>query len=122
MTEQERRKHERIMRKFIVSYRPVAERSATFDISQIKNISLGGMRFIASRYFELDAMLEIELQTPFIKELLTLQARVLESKEVVVDMIYDTRVIFPELNEEARHYLTKITEIFTKKNKESRGE
>ena len=122
MTEQERRKFERVKRKFIVTYRSLQEPSATFDISQIKDISLGGMRFIASRYYPPETALQIELQTPFIKERLVLHARVLESREIAADLIYDTRVIFPDLNEEAKHYLTRITEIFTKKDKEKQGE
>jgi len=118
MTEQERRKFERLKRKFVVSYHSVDEPTASFDISQIKDISLGGMRFITSRGYVPDTTLSIELQTPFIRERLTLQAKVLESKKIVADLIYDTRVIFPELDEEAKHYLARTIEIFLKKDRE----
>ena len=119
MTSEERRKFERLKRKFVVSYHPLDNPSASFDISQIKDISLGGMRFVTSCGYDPDTLLAIELQTPFIRERLTLEAKVLESKEVVKDLIYDTRVIFPQLDEEAKHYLSRTIEIFLKKDKEN---
>lgn len=122
MVQQERRRFERVKRKFIVAYRSLEQPSAAFDISQIKDISLGGMRFVASRYYPPETILEIDLQTPFITQRLVLRARVLESQQIAADLIYDTRVIFPELDEEARYYLNKITEIFTKKDKEKQEE
>ncbi|MDP3143263.1 MAG: PilZ domain-containing protein [Candidatus Omnitrophota bacterium] len=122
MTEQERRQFERLKRKFVVSYHSLEDPSATFDISQIKDISLGGMRFVTSRGYQADTVLAIELQTPFVRERLSLQAKVLESKEVVADLIYDTRVIFSELDDEAKHYLTRTIEIFLKKDKEKKEE
>ena len=121
MAGEERRQFERLKRKFVVSYHSLDEPKSSFDISQIKDISLGGMRFVTSRGYAPEAKLAIELQTPFIRERLTLEAKVLESKEVVKDLIYDTRVIFPQLGEDAKHYLTKTIEVFLKKDKEKEG-
>lgn len=118
MTQAERRKHERVKRKFVVSYRAVNEPPGAPDISQIKDISLGGMRFIASRNYAPDTILLVELQTPFIREKLSLKAKVLESKEVMADLIYDTRLMFLDLDEDARHYLARTIEIFLKQDKE----
>jgi len=119
MTGEERRKFERLKRKFVISYHSLQDPTANFDISQIKDISLGGIRFVTSCGYAPDTVLAIELQTPFIRERLILQAKVLESKEVVKDLIYDTRVIFPQLDEEAEHYLSRTIEIFLKKDKEN---
>lgn len=121
MAEQERRKHERLKRRFVVSYHSEVDPANTFDISQIKDISLGGMRFVTSLGYPAETILTIELQTPFIRDKILMKARVLESKEVIADMIYDTRVIFTELDEEARHYVSKAIEVFLKSDKEKEG-
>ena len=118
MTEQERRKFERLKKKFIVSYHPLDEPNTAFDISQIKDIGLGGMRFVANRAYIPGTPLAIELQTPFIWDRLCLQAKVLESKEIIENLLYDTRVAFSDLDEKAKHYLSKTIEVFKKKEME----
>jgi c-di-GMP-binding flagellar brake protein YcgR len=122
MTQPERRRFERLKRKFMVTYHRLDEPHTSFDISQIKNISLGGMCFVASHGYEPGTKLAIELQTPFIRDKLSLSAEVLESKEVAKNLIYETRVRFPELKEDTKHYLSKIIETFLKKDKEKEKE
>lgn len=122
MTDQERRKHERLKRKFVVAYYVESDPAMTFDISQIKDISLGGMRFVTSCGYPPETILTIELQTPFIRDKILMKAKVLEAKEIIADMIYDTRVIFTELDEEARHYVSRAIEVFLKSDKEKKKE
>ncbi|MFZ5799854.1 MAG: PilZ domain-containing protein, partial [Candidatus Omnitrophota bacterium] len=121
MAETERRQHERLKRKFVVAYHVESDPATTFDISQIKDISLGGMRFVTSCGYPPETSLIVELQTPFIRDKILMKAKVLESKEIIADMIYDTRVIFTELDEEARHYVAKAIEVFLKRDKEKEG-
>ncbi|MDP2939082.1 MAG: PilZ domain-containing protein [Candidatus Omnitrophota bacterium] len=117
MIPEERRKYERLKRPFVVSYNALGDPSATYDITQIKDISLGGMRFITSKGYMPNTRLNIELRLPFMEEKVKLKARVIESKEVVKDLIYDTRVCFKELEEEAQEILSKTINLFLKKDR-----
>ena len=122
MTERERRRYERLQKKFVITYHPADEPEVSYDISQIKNISLGGMCFVATRTYAPGTKLAIALQTPFIWDRLSLPAEVLESKEMAKDLIYETRVAFAALDDNAKHYLGKTIEVFMKKEKEKEKE
>ena len=97
---QERRKHPRVAGKFVVSYR-VKTDVDNYDISQTRNLSLGGMLLTTNRSFSLGTILAIEIRLPFFIEALNLTGRVMESQEVVKDLIYDTRIHFLEIDPKA---------------------
>ena len=59
----ERRKYERVEKHFILSYK-VRGKEEKHEVSQIKNISEGGMLFTTSKDFLPQTILEIELKTP----------------------------------------------------------
>ena len=85
-----------------------------YDITQVKDISIGGMRFITAQSFPSGTILAVELKTPFKEERLKFKASVIESKEVATDLIYDTRVRFVDLEGEQREALNKIINVFLK--------
>jgi hypothetical protein len=61
--QRERRKFERIQKQFVLTYK-VRGKDEKFEVSQIKNISEGGILFTTSKDFLPETILEIELKTP----------------------------------------------------------
>ncbi|MEW6170625.1 MAG: PilZ domain-containing protein [Candidatus Omnitrophota bacterium] len=110
----ERRKHPRVNGRFVVSYR-VYEEIDNIDISQTKNVSLGGMLLTTNRKFHPGTLLAIEIRLPFVSEKIHLIAKVLESKEIIKDLIYDTRLNFIEFNDVCKKALDETVAYYLKK-------
>lgn len=103
----ERRKHQRVYRNFILSY-SLKGNNALIDVSQINNISQGGVSFIATHPFKQGQELIISLQTPLLSQAIVMEGEVLGSIEKVNGMIYDVRVKFHPLSALAEETLKKI--------------
>jgi hypothetical protein len=110
----EKRQHQRVSGRFIVSYRIVDERD-NVDISQTKNLSLGGMFITTNRQFEPGTRLAIEIRLPFDPYPIKLTAQVLESKEVAKNLIYDTRLMFLSIDEKHKKIISETVEYYLKK-------
>jgi len=110
--EEERRKYERIRKNFILSYFELTKPEHKFEITQLKNISLGGVCFVTTRGFEPSTELGVELKTPYIAGTTHLEGTVLESHEKVKNSIYETRLKFKLLDAEAKILLGKLMEFF----------
>lgn len=108
----DRRQYKRISKNFILSYFFKDKPTEKIEITQLKNISMGGMCFITSKHFMPSTLLGIELKTPYISEITYLEGEVLESQEKIKNMIYETRLQFTSLNENAKFLLTKLIEYF----------
>ena len=122
MTEQwdhiERRRYVRIEKHFIISYYVKSDPIRKYDISQLKNISMGGMCFVTSRAFGPHTTMGIELKTPYFAETAHIDGTTLASHEKVPNMIYETRLSFDALSPIAEVVLKKIVETFLKLSKE----
>ena len=112
LPEEERRQYKRINRSFILSYFDRAEPDYKFEITQIKNISLGGMCFVAIKSFEPPAKLGLELKTPYLSGTTYLKGAVVGSTEKMKDKIYEIRIQFEPLETEARVILQKLIDFF----------
>ncbi|MFA4888680.1 MAG: PilZ domain-containing protein [Candidatus Omnitrophota bacterium] len=110
----ERRKHPRINARFIVSYR-VLEQADHVDITQTKNVSLGGMLLTTNMQFEFGTNLALEIRLPFDPNPIMLIAKVLESKEVTKHLIYDTRLMFLAVDEKHRKVMNETVSYYMKK-------
>ena len=110
----ERRKSPRITGRFIVSYRILEEEDAA-DISQTKNIGLGGMLLTTNKQFSLGTNLALEIRLPFDPNPIMLIAKVLESREITKDLIYDTRLQFLAVDERHRKVISQTIEYYLKK-------
>jgi len=110
----ERRKHPRISARFIVSYR-ILEEANNVDVSQTKNVSLGGMLLTTNRKFDSGTTLALEIRLPFDPNPIMLIARVLESHQVIKDLIYDTRLQFLAVDDKHRHVINKTVDYYLKK-------
>jgi len=110
----ERRRHQRVSGRFIVSYR-IIEPDDVRDISQTKNISLGGMLLTTNRHFEIGTNLALEIRLPFDPSPLMIMAKVAESKEITKNIIYDTRLVFLAVDEKHRKTIQETISYYSKK-------
>lgn len=97
--EAERRRHTRISANFVISYR-VKEVHEHYDLSQTKNVSQGGILLTTNKKFGSDVQLAITIRFPFIPKRIEVTGQVIDSKEVVRDLIYETRIKFLDLDRE----------------------
>ncbi|MBN2831667.1 MAG: PilZ domain-containing protein [Candidatus Omnitrophica bacterium] len=112
----EKRKYPRAYGRFIVSYRIIDEIN-NVDVTQTKNISLGGMLLTTNRAFNPGTNLAIEIRLPFDPNPIMLIARVIESREIIKDMIYDTRMEFLAVDEKHRKVIGETVDYYIKKEK-----
>ena len=95
----ERRKHNRLTVNFVVSYR-VKQLPESYDLSQSKNVSQGGMLLTTNREFSLGTQLAMTIRFPFTSVKIEVHGEVVASKEVVRNLIYETRLKFLDLPED----------------------
>src|SRR4030042_37678 len=110
----ERRKHPRICGRFIVSYR-ILEELNNVDISQTKNLSLGGMLLTTNRRLSVGTNLALEIRLPFDPNPIMIIGKVLESREISKDLIYDTRLTFLAVDERHRDIIKNTVNYYLKK-------
>ncbi len=110
----ERRKYPRANGRFIVSYRVIPSSSGS-DISQSKNLSLGGMLLTTNCQFPVGTNLALEIRLPFDPNPIMIIAKVLESREITKDIIYDTRLIFLAVDEKHRGIIQETVSYYLKK-------
>ncbi len=110
----ERRKHPRIKGRFIVSYR-IMEEVDNVDITQTKNIGLGGMLLTTNMRFERGTPLAVEIRLPFEKNPIMLIGKVVESVEITKELIYDTRLEYIAIDENHRSIINKTIDFYINK-------
>jgi len=104
----ERRKFLRIYRNFILSYHEKGKGLLTHEVSQVNNVSRGGMNFSSTRSLKEGLVLDLDLKTPFMAGSIQLEGVVLGCKEKIPDLIYEVRVQFQEIPPQAVAVLEKI--------------
>lgn len=110
----ERRRHPRAKVSFIVSYRPI-DKEESADLSQTRNFSQGGMLLTTNKQFEEGTLIKMFIRVPLVKEKIHLIGKVLASKEVVKNLIYETRIAFQNLEDEIEKILKNTVEQFLEK-------
>jgi len=110
----DRRKHPRATGRFIVSYR-ILENNGNTDISQSKNLSLGGMLLTTNTQFEPGTNLALEIRLPFDPHPIMIIGKVLESREITKNIIYDTRLVFLAIDENHRKVINETVNYYLKR-------
>lgn len=110
----DRRRHPRVNARFIVSYR-ILEEVDNVDISQTKNLSLGGMLLTTNKEFSAGTNLALEIRLPFDPSPILIVAKVLESREISKDLIYDTRLVFLAVDDKHRNVIKETVDYYIKK-------
>lgn len=96
---EEKRKHSRLGANFVISYRIQALPNG-YDLTQTKNVSQGGMMFTTNKLFEKGVCLAITIRFPFVPQKIEVSGIVIDSKEKVRDIIYETRIKFLNIDEQ----------------------
>lgn len=112
----ERRKHPRITGRFVVSYR-IFDENENIDVSQSKNLSLGGMLLTTNRHFGPGTNLALEIRLPFDPNPIMLMGKVVESHEITKNLIYDTRIEFLAVDEKHRNIIGQTVDYYLRKDK-----
>ena len=112
----ERRRSPRAIGHFVVSYR-ILEGSKLSDLTQSKNISEGGLLITTNRKFEKGTGISIFIRLPFCREKIQMVGRVVDSKEIVRNLIYETRMCFVDLEDEKRKVIEETVKEYLKKEK-----
>lgn len=95
----ERRKFSRMDANFVISYR-IKEVVDGYDLTQSKNVSQGGILLTTNRLFSKDTILAMTIRFPLIPQKIDVTGAVVGSKQIVRDLIYETRIKFLDLDEE----------------------
>ena len=103
----ERRAHPRTDANLVVSYRS-KDIGSSYDISQSKNLSQGGMWLTTNRAFTGGSLLTMTLRLPHMPDAIEVIGKVVVSKEIVRELIYDTHVQFARLDDRARKQLSSF--------------
>jgi hypothetical protein len=104
----ERRSHFRVYRNFILSYHEKGKSIIKHNVSQVNNVSKGGLSFISTYPLKEGAVLTVDLKAPFIGNPIRLEGEVLESREKIPDLIYEIRLQFHEIHPQVLIVLEKI--------------
>jgi PilZ domain len=113
----ERRKYLRIYRNFIMSYHEKGKSIIKHNVSQVNNVSKGGLSFILTHPLKAGSVVTIDLKAPFVADPIRLEGVVLECKEKIPEMIYEIRIQFQEIPQQVLTVLEKI-ESYSKANEE----
>ena len=114
----ERRRFVRVDGTFVVSYSDITAQQQKTDISQTKNISVGGILFTTDREFPVETVLRVRLRLPETPDYINVKVKVVDSKQRVKGMMYDTRVKFISIKLEDRDAVRKIVEYRLREQKE----
>ena len=109
----ERRQHKRVDKNFILKYFDLSHPKEKHEITQLKNISQGGLCFISSIMIAVNSKLGIELKTPYISTTTYLQGIVLESHDKVAGILYETRLRFENLDNQSSLILKELMEYIS---------
>ncbi len=112
--QKDRRQFVRVEKHFIISCVEKNGASTKHDVTQLKNISIGGMCFVTAHHYPSKTHLSIELRTPFLSDIVHLEGVVLESREKIPGMLFETRLIFDKLDAQTQSVLNRIVETFLK--------
>lgn len=110
----ERRRYPRVGGRFIVSYR-ILEDAENVDITQTKNIGLGGILLTTNRKFDPGTNLALEIRLPFDPNPIMIVGKVVNSQEITKNLIYDTRLEFLAIDEKHRKIVTETIAYYLKK-------
>jgi hypothetical protein len=104
----ERRQHIRIKKNYIIRFCEKHNPSLKFDVSQVENISKGGLCFTSTVPFNEGADIAIELRTPYVSDTIYLEGYILSTKETVKGLVYANRLKFHDISPESADVLEKI--------------
>ena len=111
----EKRKFPRVDARFVISYRIIEEDKIT-DLTQTKNLSLGGMLFTTMENFPTGTQLAVEMRVPVDRDPVKIIGKVIDSCKVTKGTIYNTRIEFLSVDDKHADKIKEtIKRCFSKK-------
>ncbi len=110
----EKRKHTRVKGRFVVRYK-VLEEIDNIDFTQTKDLSLGGMSLTTNRQFNPGTKLALEMRLPFDPNPILIVGRVIDSRVITPNLIYDTRLEFLQIDKNHRDTIGQTVDYYVKK-------
>lgn len=115
----ERRQFVRIRKNYVIRFYVKSNPSLRFEMSQVENISKGGICFTSTVSFSPGDVLAIELRAPYVVGSVYFEGKILGSKEIVKGLVYANRLKFDNISPDAADVLNKIEQY--NMNKADRG-
>ncbi|MDD4294212.1 MAG: PilZ domain-containing protein [Candidatus Omnitrophica bacterium] len=109
----EKRKHPRASVNFVVNY-SLKDSTPSYDLSQTKNLSQGGMMLTTNREFPVGTVLDMIIRLPFVSQRINLTGVVVESTPKVKNLLYETRLRFDIEDENFFKELGEFIEVLLK--------
>ena len=109
---EEKRRHKRLNKNFIMTYYEKSKPNEKYEMTQLKNISMGGMCFVTTQEFKPGTVVCIDLHTPYLSDATHLEGAVLQSHEKVKGILYETRIQLSFLDVQAEYLMAKLIEFF----------
>ena len=106
----EKRRYVRIKGNFVVSYKDITTQEAKSDISQTKDISAGGLLFTSQEKFSPGTILKLKLRLPDRPDYINVKVEVVASRQLVKNVMYDTRAKFVKIDDEHKDHIRKIVD------------
>jgi Tfp pilus assembly protein PilZ len=91
------------------------DKSDNVDITQTKNLSMGGVLITTNRKFDPGTNLLVEIRMPFDPTPVILAGTVVESREVAKGLIYDTRICFGTATDKKKKVISDTVNYYLKK-------
>ena len=104
----ERRKFDRFNEYFMLFFSLKGDEGVLYEMSQVNNISRGGIHFSSNKHLPKGAELRLHLTTPFSKDVVQLQGKILECHEKLPQTLYGIRLEFTNISPQAADALVKI--------------
>jgi len=105
----ENREHVRLSKNYSLAFNFKDSSDKKSDVTFIKDISKGGIRFTTSQHIKLGTCLVFEIGIPYIApKKLILEGQVISSKETTPKLVYEIRAKFNSLDEEKLRILDMI--------------
>ena len=117
MNQPEQRRHPRVERSFLVRYREQGKSQSEWMMSPLKDLSLGGARFLCGRRFEVGTMVDMELVLPVAREPVPVTGRVVRAKDAMAGLI-EHGVVFEGVDSAQGQAIGEAVERFLKKQRE----
>jgi c-di-GMP-binding flagellar brake protein YcgR len=106
----ERRRFKRVNGTYVVSYAPIKGEEVKFDVSQTRDLSEGGLLFIADKKFENGTMLKIKLRLPEFADYVIVKAQVVGSDQVAKGLMHKARVQFIEMDQKVKDAIKRLVD------------
>lgn len=109
---EERRRSPRVARTFVVKYHWTENQLSKWGVSQTKDLSVSGLRFVAEQPFPVGMVVEFEVHVSTAVTPLKLKGRVMWSKPLAFLSMAEHGVEFVDLEETTKRALAQAVEFF----------